>query len=256
VVECGGLENRYGPFRSIVGSNPTPSARSQSRCIRAVLAGDLHRGNRRRARRGPAEGPSPSADSPQAAGSRDRAPIATSSPAASNPGAPELDVVPMPAHPRLRPEGIVARHTRHCASRSGRSCDCRPGYQAQVYSPRDRRTIRKTFRTLADARAWAGPDSCVRSSQTQDPRSSARWRSPARRSGSRSSHGPNRGSPRRSSQRARSRPAEIASSMPGRSPASWAIRAGRERLARAWGESRAWRGRSQEAFACWRRPGE
>jgi hypothetical protein len=27
VVECGGLENRYGPFWSIEGSNPSPSAR-------------------------------------------------------------------------------------------------------------------------------------------------------------------------------------------------------------------------------------
>jgi hypothetical protein len=28
VVECGGLENRYGPFWSIEGSNPSPSAGS------------------------------------------------------------------------------------------------------------------------------------------------------------------------------------------------------------------------------------
>ncbi|MGH2964715.1 MAG: tyrosine-type recombinase/integrase [Solirubrobacterales bacterium] len=34
------------------------------------------------------------------------------------------------------------------------SCDCRPGYQAQVFSARDRKTIRRTFRTLTDARAW------------------------------------------------------------------------------------------------------
>ena len=60
----------------------------------------------------------------------------------------------MAERPRRRPEGIVARHRRRCASRAGRGCDCRPAYQAQVYSPRDRRTIRKTFPTLADARAW------------------------------------------------------------------------------------------------------
>jgi len=59
-----------------------------------------------------------------------------------------------PPRPRRRPEGIVVRHSRSCASRSGRACDCRPGYQAQAFSPRDRRTIRKTFPTLADARAW------------------------------------------------------------------------------------------------------
>jgi integrase len=36
----------------------------------------------------------------------------------------------------------------------GTNCDCSPGYQAQVWSPTDRKTIRKTFPTLADARAW------------------------------------------------------------------------------------------------------
>ncbi|MGH2963955.1 MAG: tyrosine-type recombinase/integrase [Solirubrobacterales bacterium] len=55
---------------------------------------------------------------------------------------------------RPNPEGIVVRHARTCASRQHSSCDCRPGYQAQVFSARDRKTIRKTFRTLTDARAW------------------------------------------------------------------------------------------------------
>jgi integrase len=57
-------------------------------------------------------------------------------------------------HPSRRPEGIVIRHSRGCATENGGRCNCRPGYQAQVFSQRDRRTIRKTFRTLADARAW------------------------------------------------------------------------------------------------------
>jgi len=52
-------------------------------------------------------------------------------------------------------EGITVRHKQHCpSSSSGDACTCRPAYQAQVFSPRDRRTIRKTFKTLADARAW------------------------------------------------------------------------------------------------------
>jgi len=56
---------------------------------------------------------------------------------------------------RAKPEGIVVRHAVGCASQLERGrCDCRPGYQAQVYSAAERRTIRKTFRTLADARAW------------------------------------------------------------------------------------------------------
>jgi hypothetical protein len=57
---------------------------------------------------------------------------------------------------RSRPEGIIARHQLHCASSTGAHCDCRPSYQAQAYSPRNRKTIRKTFRSLADARAWRG----------------------------------------------------------------------------------------------------
>lgn len=56
--------------------------------------------------------------------------------------------------PRARPEGIVVRHSRTCAARQGGSCDCRPGYQAQVFSQRDQKTIRKTFYTVSDARAW------------------------------------------------------------------------------------------------------
>jgi hypothetical protein len=61
----------------------------------------------------------------------------------------------MPSSTRGTPEGIVLRHSRRCSSLSDEgACDCRPGYQAQVFSPRDRRTIRKTFKALADARAW------------------------------------------------------------------------------------------------------
>jgi integrase len=55
---------------------------------------------------------------------------------------------------RNRPEGIVIRHSTRCASGGDDSCDCRPGYQAQVFSARDQRTIRKTFKSLTDARTW------------------------------------------------------------------------------------------------------
>ena len=48
----------------------------------------------------------------------------------------------------------MVRHSRRCAVARGGVCSCQPGYQAQVWSSRDRRTIRKTFATLADARAW------------------------------------------------------------------------------------------------------
>jgi integrase len=58
------------------------------------------------------------------------------------------------SRPRPRPEGVVVRHSRGCSTHNGTSCDCRPGYQAQVFSQGDGKTIRKTFRTLSDARAW------------------------------------------------------------------------------------------------------
>jgi hypothetical protein len=62
--------------------------------------------------------------------------------------------MPATVRPSRSPEGITLRHRSRCAARSGRPCDCRPAYQAQVYSPRDRKTLRKTFGSLADARAW------------------------------------------------------------------------------------------------------
>ena len=49
----------------------------------------------------------------------------------------------------------MARHGRRCGLRvGGTACSCSPGYQAQVWSPRDQRPLRKTFATVAEARAW------------------------------------------------------------------------------------------------------
>jgi integrase len=53
-----------------------------------------------------------------------------------------------------RHPGIEVRHGRNCGIRLGRRCSCRPGYQAQVWSGRDRKRIRKTFGSLAEPRAW------------------------------------------------------------------------------------------------------
>lgn len=51
--------------------------------------------------------------------------------------------------------GVVARHRRGCAlRRGGAACSCSPSFQAQVWSPRDRRHVRKTFAELRDAKAW------------------------------------------------------------------------------------------------------
>ncbi len=50
--------------------------------------------------------------------------------------------------------GIEVRHKKACASRDGRRCNCQPSYQASVWSARESKRIRKTFATLAEARAW------------------------------------------------------------------------------------------------------
>jgi integrase len=52
------------------------------------------------------------------------------------------------------PEGISLRHARSCPSRSGGRCRCTPTYQAQAWSPRDRKRLTRTFPTLAAARNW------------------------------------------------------------------------------------------------------
>ena len=51
-------------------------------------------------------------------------------------------------------EGIQVRHRTRCSSRGGGVCSCSPSYQAQVWSVRDRKPIRRTFGSLAEARAW------------------------------------------------------------------------------------------------------
>src|SRR5438552_3981615 len=51
-------------------------------------------------------------------------------------------------------EGVRERHGRRCGVHDGKACSCLPGYQAQVWSARDGRPLRKTFPTVADAVAW------------------------------------------------------------------------------------------------------
>ena len=51
-------------------------------------------------------------------------------------------------------EGIEKRHANNCASRRGGRCRCAASYRASVYSPRDRKKLRRTFRTEAEARSW------------------------------------------------------------------------------------------------------
>jgi integrase len=56
--------------------------------------------------------------------------------------------------PRRR-TGIEMKHQTRCATRSGsRRCTCRPTYQAEVWSSRDGRKIRRRFAAEASAIAW------------------------------------------------------------------------------------------------------
>jgi hypothetical protein len=61
---------------------------------------------------------------------------------------------PPRARRRRRYQGVVLRHARGCHLRHGGRCSCTPTYQAPVWSARERKTIRKTFRSLSEARAW------------------------------------------------------------------------------------------------------
>ncbi len=53
-----------------------------------------------------------------------------------------------------RPEGVRARHSRSCDSHAGGDCDCRPSWQASVWSNRERRRTVKTFSSQSAAKAW------------------------------------------------------------------------------------------------------
>ncbi len=50
--------------------------------------------------------------------------------------------------------GIRTRHGRGCRGATGAACSCKPTYEAWVWSQREQRKIRKTFPTLAAAKAW------------------------------------------------------------------------------------------------------
>src|SRR5712691_10390351 len=53
-----------------------------------------------------------------------------------------------------RTTGIQARHGRSCPARVGDDCKCKPTYQANVWSAREKRRIFKTFPTHAAAKTW------------------------------------------------------------------------------------------------------
>ena len=51
-------------------------------------------------------------------------------------------------------EGIEVRHEKGCRSNDGGRCNCEPTYRAKVWSSRDGKAIRKSFKDRAEAKAW------------------------------------------------------------------------------------------------------
>jgi integrase len=50
--------------------------------------------------------------------------------------------------------GIRIRHSKLCRTRDGGRCDCKPTYEANVWSAGDGKRAYKAFPTLAEAKAW------------------------------------------------------------------------------------------------------
>jgi integrase len=55
---------------------------------------------------------------------------------------------------RAKHAGITVRHSKLCPAASGGTCTCSPSFRAEVYDVRADRKLRKTFRSLAAAKAW------------------------------------------------------------------------------------------------------
>jgi integrase len=50
--------------------------------------------------------------------------------------------------------GIIKRHSKGCRSREGRRCNCKAGWEAWVWLPREKRKVSKTFQSEAEAKTW------------------------------------------------------------------------------------------------------
>ena len=51
-------------------------------------------------------------------------------------------------------EGIRRRHSRNCASRQDKRCNCKAGWEASVYLAREGKRVTKTFPKEAEAKGW------------------------------------------------------------------------------------------------------
>jgi integrase len=68
--------------------------------------------------------------------------------------------------------GIRVRHRRACPIGTGRPCRCQPTYEAWAFSSREEKKVRKSFPTLAAARAWrADAQGAIRKGRMHGPNS-------------------------------------------------------------------------------------
>ena len=73
---------------------------------------------------------------------------------ATRQGAAPVDDQAPRSHGSQAETGITIRHSRSCSTRLGDRCSCTPSFQAQAWSARDGKPLRRTFPTLTAARAW------------------------------------------------------------------------------------------------------
>lgn len=72
----------------------------------------------------------------------------------ADPVAPTYEEVRDMSEPTRRHDGIDVRHGRSCRTREDGRCNCDPSYRAEAYDRRSAKKVRKTFPTLAAAKAW------------------------------------------------------------------------------------------------------
>jgi hypothetical protein len=73
---------------------------------------------------------------------------------------------------RSKHQGVRIRHARTCPAwqDAALGCRCQPAYEAWVFSVKDGRKLRKTFRNLSEAKGWrADAGSAVRKGMVRSP---------------------------------------------------------------------------------------
>jgi hypothetical protein len=51
-------------------------------------------------------------------------------------------------------DAIRKRHSKGCASRKGKRCNCNAGWEASIYLAREGKRITKTFPQKDEAKSW------------------------------------------------------------------------------------------------------